>query len=250
LSAVARLSCFIARVAPLVAQLARVVARPTSLIAREYLPIAQLPPPVARLSPEKPHLPLHPNLPSRKITSNPIFCLKQKISLPFHQKEGFLHTQKTNPPSLVSALYLVKLSCLVLLSAVARLSCFIARVAPLVAQLARVVARPTSLIAREYLPIAQLPPPVARLSPEKPHLPLHPNLPSRKITSNPIFCLKQKISLPFHQKEGFLHTQKTNPPSSLQSPSSIRLNPSFIFLLIFHIACFHQSCCNVPRLNP
>src|SRR5699024_5561131 len=95
--------------------------------------------------------------------------------------------------------------CLVLLSAVARLSCFIARVAPLVARLARVIARPTSLIAREYLPIA-------RLSPEKQHLPLHPNLPSRKITSiNPIFCLKQKISLPFHQKEGFLHTQKTNP---------------------------------------
>src|SRR5699024_5386776 len=169
----------------------------------------------------------------------------------FHQKEGFLHTQKTNPPSLVSALYLVKLSCLVLLSAVARLSCFIARVAPLVARLARIIARPTSLIAREYLPVARLSPPIARLPPEKQHLPFQSNLPSRKITSiNPIFCLKQKISLPFHQKEGFLHTQKTNPPSSLQSPSSIRLNPSFIFLLIFHIACFHQSCCNVPRLNP
>src|SRR5699024_6518846 len=136
------------------------------------------------------------------------------------------------------------MSCLVLLSAVARLSCFIARVAPLVARLARVIARPTSLIAREYLPIARLPP-------EKPHLPFQSNIPSRKITSiNPIFCLKQKISLPFHQKEGFLQTHTTNPPSSLQSPSSIRLNPSFIFLLIFHIACFHQSCCNVPRLNP
>src|SRR5699024_9323788 len=146
--------------------------------------------------------------------------------------------------------YLVKLSFLVLLSAVARLSCFIARVAPLVAQLARVVARPTSLIAREYLPIAQLPPPVARLSPEKPHLPLHPNLPSRKIPSNPIFCLNQKISPPFNQKQGYLHTQRAIPPSSLLRPYSIHLNPSIIFVLIFHIACFHQSCCNVPRLNP
>src|SRR5699024_8682509 len=153
LYAVAGLSCFIARVAPLVARLARVIARPTSLIAREYLPIARLSPPIARLPPEKQHLPLHPNLPSRKITSiNPIFCLKQKISLPFHQKEGFLHTQKTNAPSLVSALYLVKLSCLVLLSAVPRLPCFIARVSPLVVRLARIIPRPTSLIPGAYLP--------------------------------------------------------------------------------------------------
>ncbi|WP_390337641.1 hypothetical protein [Virgibacillus alimentarius] len=204
LSAVARLSCFIARVAPLVARLARVIARPASLIAREYLPIARLPP-------EKPHLPFHPNLPSRKITSiNPIFCLKQKISLP-SSKGRFSAYAENQPSPEASALYLVKLSCLVLLSAVARLSCFIARVAPLVARLARVVARPASLIAREYLPIARLSPPIARLPPEKQHLPFQSNLPLRKITFiNPIFCLKQKISLPFHQKEGFLHTQKTN----------------------------------------